>query len=85
MPSKKKTVRRKILEHELVPEHRVLDLEEAAELLKRFNLKPWQLPQISFNDPIVQILGAKPGSIIEITRKSPTGGTAKYYRIVVPV
>lgn len=77
------TVSRKILEHELVPEHRVLSLEEAVEILKKLGVKPWQLPQISVNDPVVRLLGAKPGDIIEIKRRTPRGGVSIAYRIVV--
>ncbi|MEM1927768.1 MAG: DNA-directed RNA polymerase subunit H [Acidilobaceae archaeon] len=74
---------RKILEHELVPEHRVLSLEEAVEVLRSLGVKPWQLPQISVNDPVVRLLGAKPGDIIEIKRRTPRGGVSVAYRIVV--
>lgn len=74
---------RKILEHELVPEHRVLSIDEAIEVLKKLGVKPWQLPQISVNDPVVRLLGAKPGDIIEIKRKTPKGGVSIAYRIVV--
>ncbi len=84
MPSKSKRVTRKILMHELVPEHRILTVEEAAEVLRRYNVKPWNLPQISINDPIIKLLGGKPGDIVEIKRKSPTGGESIAYRIVVP-
>lgn len=84
MPSKRMgRVPKKILQHELVPEHRVLSLEEAAELLRRLGVRPERLPQISINDPIARLLGAKPGDIIEIRRKSPTAGESIYYRIVV--
>ena len=83
MVQKTKKVDRRILKHELVPEHRVLSLEEAVRLLKSLGVRPWQLPRISINDPIVQILGAKPGDIIEIKRKSPTGGVSYAYRVVV--
>ncbi|MDM7275312.1 MAG: DNA-directed RNA polymerase subunit H [Thermoprotei archaeon] len=78
-----KAPERWILEHRLVPEHRVLSLEEAIQILRRLGVKPWQLPQISINDPVVRLLGAKPGDIIEIRRKSPTGGVAIAYRLVV--
>lgn len=74
---------KKILEHELVPEHRVLSLEEAIEVLQKLGLKPWQLPQISINDPVVRLLGAKPGDIIEIKRRTPRGDISIAYRIVV--
>ncbi len=72
----------KILEHEYVPEHRVLSIEEARDLLKRLGVSPLQLPKISVNDPVAKALGAKPGDIIEIVRKSPTGGKVVYYRFV---
>jgi DNA-directed RNA polymerase subunit H len=74
---------RRILEHELVPEHRVLSFEEAVALLRRLGVKPWQLPQISLNDPVARLLNAKPGDIIEIKRRSPTGGVHIAYRLVV--
>ncbi len=74
---------RRILEHELVPEHRVLSFEEAIALLRKLGVKPWQLPQISLNDPVVRLLNAKPGDIIEIKRRSPTGGIHIAYRLVV--
>ncbi len=77
-----RTRRAKILEHEYVPEHRVLSMEEAVELLRRLGVKPWQLPKISVNDPVAKALRAKPGDIIEIVRRSPTGGRAVYYRFV---
>jgi len=79
----KKGLGKKILEHELVPEHRLLSIEEAVEVLRRLGVRPWELPRISLNDPVARVLGAKPGDIIEIRRKSPTGGEAVYYRVVV--
>lgn len=72
-----------IMEHELVPQHRVLSPEEAQEVLKRFGVQPQQLPYILISDPIVKTLGAKPGDIIEIKRPSETAGEAIYYRLVV--
>jgi len=81
--SKRKRIDPRILEHELVPEHRILSLEEAIEVLRRLGVPPNKLPRISINDPVVQLLGAKPGDIIEIKRRSQTAGEAVYYRIVV--
>ncbi|KPU63157.1 DNA-directed RNA polymerase subunit H [Thermococcus sp. MV5] len=72
-----------IFDHVLVPEHRVLNEEEKEELLKKYNIKPSQLPQIKASDPVVQALEAKVGDVIEIKRKSPTAGVYYYYRIVV--
>ncbi|MEB3851657.1 MAG: DNA-directed RNA polymerase subunit H [Desulfurococcales archaeon] len=84
MPKRPGKVSKKILHHELVPEHRLLSLEEAAEVLRRLGVKPWHLPQISVNDPVARLLKAKPGDIIEVRRRSPTAGEEVAYRIVVP-
>jgi len=82
--SRKTELRRvSILEHELVPQHRILSPEEAKEVLARYGVQPQQLPYILASDPVVRELGAKPGDIIEIKRKSPTAGEAVYYRLVV--
>ncbi|MCE4617210.1 MAG: DNA-directed RNA polymerase subunit H [Desulfurococcales archaeon] len=81
-PSRSKKVSRKILHHELVPKHEVLDIEEAAKLLKELGVEPHQLPHISVNDPVVRILNAKPGDIIRIRRKSEIAGETIFYRIV---
>ncbi|MEM1538439.1 MAG: DNA-directed RNA polymerase subunit H [Candidatus Nezhaarchaeales archaeon] len=73
-----------ILSHEWVPRHIVLSPEERAEVLKRYGIKPEQLPWIKSNDPVVKAIGAKPGDIVKIIRKSPTAGEAVVYRFVVP-
>lgn len=72
-----------LFKHELVPPHRILSEEEKNELLKRYGVTLAQLPRILATDPAAQALGAKPGDVIEIVRKSPTAGEAKYYRVVV--
>ena len=73
-----------ILEHVLVPKHEVLDYKEALEVLKKLGVKPEQLPWIRASDPVVRLIGAKPGDIIRIIRKSPTAGESVAYRYVVP-
>ena len=73
-----------ILEHILVPKHEVLDYKEALEVLKKLGVKPEQLPWIRASDPVVRLIGAKPGDIIRIIRKSPTAGESVAYRYVVP-
>jgi DNA-directed RNA polymerase subunit H len=72
-----------IQNHVLVPKHEVLSKEEAEALLKNFKITPHQLPLIKSSDPVVKVLGANPGDIIKITRKSPTAGKAVVYRHVV--
>ena len=85
--SRKKEVKKveepSILEHFLVPKHRILSPEEARKVLEKYRIQPHQLPYILTSDPVVKALGAKPGDIIEIIRESPTAGKAVYYRIVV--
>lgn len=73
-----------ILEHELVPRHEVLPPEEARKLIKKYGVKPEMLPWIRSNDPVVKIIGAKPGDIVKIIRRSRTAGTFIAYRFVVP-
>jgi len=72
-----------IFKHDLVPKHEILSKEEAEEILKRHHVEPYQLPHIRRSDPAVFLIGAKPGDIIKITRKSPTAGVYVTYRYVV--
>ena len=44
---------------------------------------PYNLPYILAKDPVVQAIGAKPGDVIKIIRKSRTGHEVVYYRLVV--
>jgi DNA-directed RNA polymerase subunit H len=72
-----------MIRHEYVPEHILLSKEEAEEVLKRYHVKPNQLPFILASDPAIRNLNAKPGDIVKIIRKSPTAGVSIYYRYVV--
>jgi len=74
-----------ILEHYLQPKSiRILSEREVEELLNKYNISKLQLPKILNTDPIVKIIGAKEGDVIEFVRESPTAGLYKYYRVVVP-
>lgn len=72
-----------VLEHELVPEHILLTEDEAKEVLKRYNITKGQLPKIKTSDVVVKQIGAKPGDVIKIIRKSITAGKAVAYRLVI--
>jgi DNA-directed RNA polymerase subunit H len=72
-----------VLEHELVPGHILLTEEEAAEVLKRYNISKGQLPKIKTSDVVVKQVGAKPGDVLKIIRKSLTAGKAVAYRLVI--
>jgi len=73
-----------ILNHELVPKHEVLSHEEKLRLLRELGVKPEMLPWIKSSDPVVRAIGAKPGDIVKITRRSRTAGVFIAYRFVVP-
>ena len=72
-------------DHIYVPKHEIITIQEAEEVLKKYNCKPTELPLIFVTDPAILGLGVKPGDMIKITRKSPTAGTSLYYRYVVEV
>ncbi len=73
----------KIMDHELVPKHEVVKPEEAIEILKELGVRPENLPWIRASDPVAKEIGAKPGDIVRIERKSPTTGKIIVYRFVV--
>ena len=71
-----------ILEHVLVPYHRVLLEEEKIKIKKRYNIiNDYQFPDISRFDPVAQAIGIRPGELCEIIRPSKTAISAPYYRI----
>lgn len=71
-----------ILDHEMVPKHEVLTVNEKQVVLDKFRVKEKRLPRISASDPVVKVLNTKPGNLVRITRKSPTAGETIYYRMV---
>ncbi len=73
----------KLQDHMLVPKHEILNEEEAKELLEILGVSKEQLPKIRADDPIAREIGAKPGDIVKITRKSLTAGESVFYRLVV--
>ena len=72
-----------IFDHEFVPKHEVLTAEEKKKLLAEYKVQPYQLPEIKASDLAVKAIGAIPGDIIRIIRKSPTAGKYVAYRYVV--
>jgi len=61
-----------ILEHELVPKHKILTKEETDELLKKYSIKLVDLPRIFSDDPVIGMIGARYGDVVKIIRKSRT-------------
>lgn len=73
-----------IMNHDLVPKHRVLTNEENATFRKKYNvMNDEQIPTISRFDPVSLALCLRPGEICEITRPSRTSITSTFYRICI--
>jgi DNA-directed RNA polymerase subunit H len=72
-----------IFEHNLVPKHEILDEKEKSQVLAQYKIQPYQMPQIKATDPAVKAIGARPGDILKVIRKSATAGEHIAYRYVV--
>ncbi|HDJ37597.1 MAG TPA: DNA-directed RNA polymerase subunit H [Methanosarcinales archaeon] len=72
-----------ILDHVIVPEHRILDDDEVEEVLSRYGIEKERLSKIQVTDPVVKEISANAGDIIEIRRKSETAGMSIFYRLVI--
>jgi DNA-directed RNA polymerase subunit H (RpoH/RPB5) len=70
-----------VLEHSLVPQHRILTKNETNEIMKKYNMLDLkQFPEISKYDPVAQTIGMRPNDVCEIIRPSKTAIQAQYYR-----
>jgi DNA-directed RNA polymerase subunit H len=73
-----------ILDHVLVPNHRVISEDEKILVKKRFNIMTdGQFPELPRFDPVAQVIGIRPGQVCEIIRPSKTAISSMYYRICV--
>ncbi|MDK2990201.1 MAG: DNA-directed polymerase subunit [Methanoculleus sp.] len=72
-----------VLNHEMVPDHQIMDEEEVADLLATYHISLEQLPKMYHDDPAVKAVGGDIGNVIRITRDSRTAGRAEAYRLVV--
>jgi len=67
----------------MVPKHRILDDDEAEELLSTYNIEKEKLSKIRITDPVIKEIGANANDLIEITKKSETAGESIFYRLVI--
>ncbi len=82
LTKKKKSENIDVLGHFLVSPMRILTEEQAAKMLKQFNVGKDGLPKINESDPAVQALQAKAGDVLAIERNDqPAKHTS--YRVVV--
>ena len=72
-----------IVEHILVPNHKVLTKEEANIVLNEYCARKRDMPLILTTDPVARFYNMKPDEICRITRPSILTVEAPFYRIVV--
>ena len=71
-----------ILNHALVPPHRILSEEEERAMRKKYNItNNSELPEISRFDPVAKAIGIRPKQVCEILRPSKTSIVTKFYRL----
>ena len=57
-----------ILNHSMVPKHRLLDNEEKEQIIAKYNILDDNFPPISRYDPVAQVIGLRPGEYCEIVK-----------------
>jgi DNA-directed RNA polymerase subunit H (RpoH/RPB5) len=73
-----------ILNHHLVPPHRILSEFEKIMVKNKYNImNDGEFPELSRLDPVAQAIGIRPGQVCEIIRPSRTAISAPYYRICI--
>jgi DNA-directed RNA polymerase subunit H (RpoH/RPB5) len=71
-----------ILEHILVPPHRVLNEIEKINIKNRYNImSDEEFPELDRFNAVSLAIGIRPGEVCEIIRPSKTAISAPYYRI----
>jgi DNA-directed RNA polymerase subunit H len=71
-----------VSQHNLVPEHSVIDEAEVDEVLAEYDIDRTDLPKIKRADPALPD-EAEVGNVVEIIRDSRTTDQAVVYRLVV--
>jgi DNA-directed RNA polymerase subunit H len=74
-----------VSDHELVPDHTVLDGDDIEDVLEEYNIERTDLPKIKRTDPPLRDLAADVavGDVVRVTRDSRTADQAVVYRLVV--
>lgn len=73
-----------ILQHILVPPHKVMTKSQVKQIMDKYNITDVaQFPEISRFDPVAKVIGLRPGQVCHIVRPSKTSIETNYYRICV--
>jgi DNA-directed RNA polymerase subunit H len=70
-------------QHELVPDHTLVDEAELDEVLDEYDVDRTDLPKIKRKDPAIRDLDAEQGNVVRIERDSRTTERAIVYRLVI--
>ena len=71
-----------VSQHDMVPDHSIVDTEELDDVLEEYDIKTTDLPKIQRTDAALPD-EAEVGDVIKIVRDSRTTDTATTYRLVV--
>jgi len=71
-----------VSQHELVPDHTIIEDEEIQDVLEEYDIKKTDLPKLQRLDPAAPD-EAKVGDVVRVTRDSRTTDEAVVYRLVV--
>ncbi|MEE6211027.1 DNA-directed RNA polymerase subunit H [Salarchaeum sp. III] len=71
-----------VTNHELVPEHELLEEDAVESILEEYGIERTDLPKIKRKDPALPD-DAGVGDVVKITRDSRTTDTAIVYRLVI--
>jgi len=72
-----------LIDHDIVPEHKLLSKEEENDFIKLYNNEISNLPKILLYDPISRYYNSKIGDIFRIKRPNISSGYSIFYRVVV--
>jgi DNA-directed RNA polymerase subunit H len=74
-----------VSQHDLVPEHAILDEDDVEDVLAEYDIDRTDLPKITRKDSALRDIDAEPevGDVVEIVRDSRTTDEATVYRLVV--
>jgi DNA-directed RNA polymerase I, II, and III subunit RPABC1 len=72
-----------ITHHKLVPKHEIVSVDEKKQIMQQYRTTLKHFPLMLSSDPVSRYYGLLPGTMVRITRKSPTSGEHTLYRVVV--
>jgi DNA-directed RNA polymerase subunit H len=71
-----------VSQHELVPDHTIVDEDRVEDVLEEYNITKTDLPKLKRLDPATPD-EATVGDVVKVTRDSRTTDQAVVYRLVV--